>query len=237
MKRTIGFLLALVCLAAVSPFARADHWEGKDGWKVTFTSAGKLDSTFHTSEYSDSVRGMQPGDDITFTITLNSENPEKTDWYMTNEVIHSLEDRSRRSAKGGAYSYTLRYVGPTQTRVLYDSDTVGGESVSAAGQGLHEATHALKNYFYLDTLASGQSGRIMLSVALDGESQGNRYQDTLADLKMNFAVELHSDRSVVRTGDDTRLLPLCAAAILSGTGLLALAAAELRGRRKGKRAK
>ena len=31
---------------------------------------------------------------------------------------------------------------------------------------------------------------ITLEVALDGETQGNDYQDTLADLQMEFAVEL-----------------------------------------------
>ena len=62
--------------------------------------------------------------------------------------------------------------------------------MSAAGEGLKEATSSLKEYFYLDTLSRNQSGVITLEVALDGETQGNDYQDTLADLQMEFAVEL-----------------------------------------------
>ena len=67
---------------------------------------------------------------------------------------------------------------------------VGGDSVSQAGEGLHEATDALKDWFYLDTLESGQNGVLTLHIMLDGETQGNDYQDTLAELKMRFAIEL-----------------------------------------------
>ena len=43
--------------------------------------------------------------------------------------------------------------------------------------------------FHLVNLDKNDSGTVNLSVTLDGESQGNIYQDTLAKLKMNFAVE------------------------------------------------
>ena len=82
---------------------------------------------------------------------------------------------------------------------MFDSDTVGGEYDSVddmlthMGEGLHSATNALKDYFYLDTIHNGEGGYITLEVALDGETQGNDYQDTLADLQMNFAVELRDD--------------------------------------------
>ena len=91
-------------------------------------------------------------------------------------------------------------------------------------------------------------------MALDGETQGNSYQDTLADLQMNFAVELRDDlptqptpnqpgnpptpvddtqptpepgrrTDVVRTSDESQL-PLLAA--ISGvTGLIARIAAAV----------
>ena len=81
-------------------------------------------------------------------------------------------------------------------QTLFDSDTVGGENgttVEETLEGLHGATSALKDFFYLDTVNNGEGGIITLEVALDGETQGNSYQDTLADLQMNFAVELRDD--------------------------------------------
>ena len=50
----------------------------------------------------------------------------------------------------------------------------------------------MTTFFYLKTLEPGESGNVKLLVGLDGESQGNVYQDTLAKLMMNFAVEDNS---------------------------------------------
>lgn len=61
-----------------------------------------------------------------------------------------------------------------------------------------------------------------LTVALDGETQGNDYQNTLADLQVNFAVQLNDTATPnqpskntstwVKTGDDTNLVPYFIAA-------------------------
>ena len=109
-----------------------------------------------------------------------------------------MEDRSANSGtSGGAYAYRLAYTDKDgRETVLFDSDTVGGEGESGAGEGLKQAADALGNkgqYLYLDTLAQGEGGSIRLDVALDGETQGNDYQNTLADLQMKFAVELASE--------------------------------------------
>lgn len=194
------------------------------------------------------IAGMQPGDRVIFSLGLSNENAAETDWYMTNKVLYSLEDRSANGAtSGGGYTYRLVYTDHTGAEtVLFDNDTVGGETVSAAGTGLHEATNALQDYFYLDTLKKEEGGSIALEVALDGETQNNDYQDTLADLQMNFAVELRPSSpsggggggnpspidllrsnvvrmSGVQTGDMTR--PLVYAGIMTVSGLLLLALA------------
>ncbi len=114
---------------------------------------------------------------------------------MTNEVVKSLEQEEdgEQTANGGAYTYVLTYTESGTgggSRVLYSSESVGGDkSAGALGVGLHEATSSLEDYFYLDTLEAGKSGIVSLQIALDGETQGNAYQKTLAQLKMNFAVE------------------------------------------------
>lgn len=84
-------------------------------------------------------------------------------------------------------------------------------SLSNNNVGLHEATKELERQFFLvDTLSKGQTGKVELTVTLEGETQGNDYQNTLADLTMEFAVERRPDpvydrrspkhRTVVRDG-------------------------------------
>lgn len=230
MKKILSALLAVVLAATMAASAYAEELQGSEGWAVSFTTADKMASNFSSSVMDDEVKGIQPGDAITFTVTLRNDNSSETDWYMTNKVLHSLEDRSHAGTKGGAYAYRLTYRGPGGTRTLYDSDTVGGEQIGQGGEGLHEATGALQNYFYLDTLKRGQTGVVTLRVALDGETQGNSYQDTLADLQMNFAVEKIG--KVVKTGDETRLWPLYVLMLGSGALLLVLSVRDLRQRKR-----
>lgn len=193
-----GLLSGLMIFGLVFP-VHAETFYGDDSWNVTFTSEKEMVSSFTTADINDVIGGMQPGDNVIITLELKNENPTSTDWYMQNEVLYSLEDRSANSQTGGgAYTYRLLYTDKNGTvTTLFDSDTVGGESVddtiNSMGQGLHAATNALKDYFYLDTVHNGEGGRITLEVALDGETQGNHYQDTLADLQMEFAVELRDD--------------------------------------------
>lgn len=231
---------------AVAMDVRAEDYHGEDGWTVSFTAESAMESNFRTADMDDAVSGLQPGDTITFELDLKNENSTATDWYMTNKVLYSLEDRSaNRGTAGGAYTYVLSYRDHNgEETLLFSSDTVGGENISAGGEGLHEATGALEDYFYLDTLTTGQVGSISLVVSLDGETQGNDYQDTLADLQMNFAVELNvtpteeeqSRRTnIVKTSDESDLGGLFAAMTVSGVLLLGMAVYSLRQGRKEKR--
>ena len=199
-NRKIGtWLLSGLMLLGLAFPVQAETFYGDDSWNVTFTSNNEMVSSFNTADINDVVGGMQPGDNVIITLKLKSENATATDWYMQNEVLYSLEDRSaNRETGGGAYTYRLTYTDKDgEVNVLFDSDTVGGETVddtiAQMGEGLRGATNALKDYFYLDTMYNGEGGSITLEVALDGETQGNHYQDTLADLQMNFAVELRDD--------------------------------------------
>ncbi len=188
----MGMLSGLTAFGMVLP-VNAETFYGDESWNVTFSPANEMVSSFSTTDINDVVGGMQPGDNVIITLKLK------------NEVLYSLEDRSaNREIGGGAYTYRLFYTDKNGTvETLFDSDTVGGENgetvddmLSGMGEGLHGATNALKDYFYLDTVQNGEGGMITLEVALDGETQGNSYQDTLADLQMNFAVELRDDLPV-----------------------------------------
>lgn len=182
----------------------AEDFTGNEGMEVRF-SGDKLESTFQSSQLSDQARTLQPGDSVTFQVDLKNNGAQATDWYMTNEVLKSLEEGGS-GAKGGAYTYVLAYTegGSDASRVLYSSENVGGEKITAAGVGLHEVSDSLEDFFYLDTLEAGKSGTITLQIALDGETQGNGYQKTLARLQMNFAVEkLASPAQTTETKEKT----------------------------------
>jgi hypothetical protein len=242
--RKKGWRLLLICLmlcTLVFP-ASAEEFSGDSGWTVSFNGS-KLDTNFTSGGMTEAVSDLQPGDSVTFTLALENTGTTSTDWWMTNRVLSSFEDNS--IANGGAYTYILTYADAAGTEnVLYSSENVGGESTTG-GEGLHQATGALEDYFYLDTLASGSTGTITLTVALDGETQGNGYQNTLADLQMSFAVEETASASTgttnnsnttttttVRTGDES--VPLVAILLMGGCGilLLILAIVSLKRRKK-----
>ena len=149
-------------------------------------------------------------------------------------IIDSFE-QIRKGASGSAYTYILRYDGPNNTRTIYESDTVGGETT--INLGLASATSSLKDYFKLGSLKAGESGKVTLTVALDGETEGNAYQNKLADLKLNFAVELTqtTNQDVVKTGDNTQIMPYVIAATISGVLLLVIAFLRVSQSRKPKK--
>lgn len=243
MRRTRIRMLALAALvaavaamaAAFPAMAFADHLSGSTGWTVTFNSDAKMVDNYSSQQWADDVGSLQPGDDITFTVNLSHEHATTCDWYMANEVLKSLEEGS---AKGSAYTYLLTYTDPSgKTRTLYDSQAVGGDAKAGGREGLTEATGALEDFFYLDSLKKGQKAQVKVVVGLDGETEGNAYFDTLAQLKMKFAVELPEKSktpdkpktsTTVKTGDDTNLLPFYAIMLVSGVLLAILGGRMLR---------
>ena len=242
MKRRIisVFLLSLLLASALSVPAYADS-----SWWVTFTEGEEMKSNFTSEALAEAVSGMQPRDNNTFQITLTNDNSYVTDWYMTNQVLESLEDYSKNQlTSGGAYTYTLTFNGPGGTRELFSSDTVGGEGTNRAGEGLHQAAASMKDYFYLDTLSKGQTGTVTLTVGLDGETQTNTYQDTRAELAMNFAVLLNYDspdnpdgQKIIKTGDENNLGMYAGLTAVSGLLVLLLALYGWNSNRKSRKAK
>ena len=239
MRKIISAVMAAALAFAVLPVAAmAESIPHPGNWRVTYTSDGKMTDNYSASEYVDAVSGLQPGDDITFAITLSHENDSKADWYIANDVVKTLEENS--DASGSAYEYRLTYTNPSgQTSTLYDSEVVGGDE----GNGLADATNALEDYIGLGQLSKGQTAKVELRVALDGETEGNAYFDTLARLKLKFAVEpepeptRRTERRTVQTGDETRsrLFPLYVIMAVSGVALAGLATYGVIERRKEKR--
>lgn len=220
--KTFSFLLLITVLLSILPTAFAVS----DGY-VSFSSAGKLiEQNFNVDQIFDDIL---PGDTRSYTVYLTNENSRTTRWYMSNEVLKSLENDV---ASGGAYTYRLEYYNPSgKQSTLFDSSRVGGDQPSGDGRiGLREATAELENYFFLDTLNSNDRGRVVLTVGLEGETQGNTYQNTAARIRMNFAVEPanaspsnSSTSRAVKTGDEHNLLPYYIAMGITGLLFLYLA--------------
>lgn len=186
----ISAMAAIALFLCISAPAFAETVTSPTPWTVTFTSSEEMDCNFSSDDVAQLASDLQPGDTAKMAITLKNANSQSTDWYMTTQILRSLEETSQ-SATGGAYSYTLSYTGPDgKTDTFFSSDTVGGEGAAGEDVGLHEVSNITDEYFLLGTLTTGQEGLVQLDITLDGETQGNSYQDTLADLSMDFAVEL-----------------------------------------------
>lgn len=242
-KKIISLAAACALMLSVPLSVQAEEFSGGDGWCVEFDGK-KMESTFKSTDIDDAIYQLQPGDTVNLHLELKNSHDEGTEWYMSNKVLQSLED-SQSVADGGAYSYILTYIEPDGTeRLLYSSESVGGDTVNESGEGLHQATNSLEDFFYLDQLESGENAEITLTVKLEGETQGNTYQDTLAKLQMNFAVELTGGNdsplipgmpNIIKTGDNTNILIFAVVTLIAGMVCAILGVTTGRKKRKGKR--
>lgn len=261
MKRK-AWRLALAVLALTGSAATVHAAEPVDGGTARFGDKG-MESEFHDSTVRQEIGNLLPGDSVTIRLKLENQKAQSTDWYMTSQVLESLEDSSSE-ASGGAYTYELVYTNDATeaSTVLYSSQSIGGGN---SREGLHELSSAMDGYFYLDRLEAGETGRLALTIALDPETVGNTYQNTLASLQMAFAVDIpaegggsggsgHSGRpgggaggaagpastvfalGGVQTGDQSGLTLWSLAALASGLLLLILAAVCYRKDRRRERA-
>ena len=246
MKKKILCLAMIALMVIGTPLTvNAEHFEGSKNWNVTFDGKNMVDN-FTGSDVTETILNIQPGDSITVQINLKNDASKKTDWYLNNEVLNTLEnsDAGKASnAEGGAYTYLLKYHDPSGTEtVLYDSKVLGGENAEQKAEGLEQATFGrTEEYVYLDRLSRGEAGYVSLFIELDGETQGNDYQKTLAQLRMNFAVEKVNDEtitkeivqeekevvvvskyvpSMVKTGDNSLLILFSTLALVSGLALV-----------------
>lgn len=229
MKKTIiSLLLILAVVLSLGLSAYADETNPDatiEGGTALFD--GKTITGSYSSETLAGAAGaLQPGDDAKITIYVKNTYTESADWWLKNEILKNF----LASEIGGAYAYKLTFTDADgKETVIYSSERVGG--TGSAADGLKDVNSALKDYVFLGSIPSGKSGKLVLYIKLEGETQSNAYQDQLASLKLNFAVELSKDR-IVRTGDETDLMPYLTASAISGVVLLLLAILNLEKNRK-----
>ena len=171
-KKVLCLVMAAAMLVGTPTAAFAEEFTGADGWTVEF-DGDNMNSNFTSQEMADEVYGILPGDTMRMQVDVANGSDVQTDWYLSNEILRSLEEGS--PAEGGAYTYTLSYYSPSgEETVLFDSDTVGGEGSSPAGEGLQQADSALGDYFYLGRLDSGASGTVAAGGIAGGRDPGQR---------------------------------------------------------------
>ena len=210
MKKLSLFTVFLLLFSLLASSAFAENKKGSKNNEVQFTG-NEMISNFSSSDIEQLFRSIQPGDSAEAYVKVRNSSSLETLWYMHNEAIESLEE-SRNSAFGGYYAYKLTYTNPAgQEFELYNSDKIGDGEFSTVG--LNKISESLKDYFYLDTLQPGQKGEVCLHMELEGETQGNGYQNTIASLEAQFAVEPTEKKTVKvpyttrpRTGDDSDIM-------------------------------
>ena len=227
MKKTISALFAILLIASILCTGVLAV-----SYKVTGTvtfDGKKLKSDYSNAEFTTVAQGMEPGDDVTYTITLKNDHTATTDWYMYN-IAKGFE--ANGSARGGEYIYKLEYSGPNG-RTIVDLQNITDLAASTA---------SLKDYFLLGSLKKGEKATVTLYVKLDGETMTNEpgaatdYSNLQAQIDMRFAVQVRTDDGdVVKTGDDTVITPYLIAAGVSGLLLLLIAILRLGKSRKNRK--
>ena len=246
-RKTCILALALITAIAMTGISASALSQSVDG--SCYFDGSDIVSDFDSGEVATTISNLQPGDDVTFTVEYSNQSEDSTDWYMSNEVLQTLEKANAskkvegtQSAENGGYTYELVAVDKNgNENVLFSNNEVGGEAKPAGMEGLEQATNALDEWFFIQTLGKGESGTIRLNVAFEGETEVNDYMDTDGEVMIKFAVELtpkgvSKDKSKkkydgkgVSTGDQTNLMPWIIAMLAAGLFLLLLA---LRSRRK-----
>lgn len=173
------------------------------GWDVTYNGSG-FSSTYDVSKTT--ITGTMPGDTIIFNVNYINGSNETTEFYLSTDIINSLEEKSvgggSSNAAGGAYSYKLAYTINGATNVIYDSETVGGDDSVVAGlkQVQGQAGDGNGAYFNIGKLAPASNGSNMgtvtIEIALDGNSQDNSYMATLATLDVRFGAQKVEEETV-----------------------------------------
>ena len=210
MKRRFMMILALT-MALVIGLTSGVFAESEEVTGYCYFDGDKIVSDFDSDIVVKTVRGLEPGDEVTFKVKFENQYPGTTHWYMRNEALKTLEESFDRTQNGG-YTYRLTHYDPDNNKqVLFDNSEVGGDAKPADMEGLHQATNALDEWFFIQDLDQYEHGYTELYVKFDGDSEVNDYMDTAGKLLVAYAVELDNTkpekhRKRVYTGDENNLL-------------------------------
>ena len=197
MKKKIKVLIPLcmmiICAVGILSAVSAASLHGS----VDF-DGDKVNVNYAPVEFKKQLTSMVPGQEVKLDIDVENKSIKMVDWYVESSVLKTFEDGAK--ASGGSYEYEMIYTDSEGKKdVIYSSENVGGED----SQGLKEATNGTEEYFYLTRMKPGEKGVFTTRVALDGETVTNDYQLTLADININFAVDVVDKNDNIGKTDDS----------------------------------
>lgn len=172
---------------------------------LTFTDGQNLEYTGTTANDDGSInlgnsfQKVAPGETREETITLKNDNNRTVDFYMSTEVLQTLEDAGK--AAGAGYDISLMAGGTS----IYNS-TLGGYSAdgsTSSTTGIGEINEELKGNILVATLSAGQSADVVLTIGFDGEamdnnSQGVDYSNTLGKIAFDFTAGYEDPTGITR---------------------------------------
>ena len=92
MKKKILCLAMMVMMViGTTMTANAEDFKSSANWLASFTG-DKIESNFSTAALADEILQILPGDTITLEVGIQNSSEEETDWYMTNQVLETLEE-------------------------------------------------------------------------------------------------------------------------------------------------
>ena len=195
-KNKLNIVLALMLVVAGISGTKLTANAETEGlsWSVTYNGSG-FTSTYDASNAT--ISDAMPGDTIEYTVEYINGSSEAAVFYMNADVVKTLEEGAE--ASGGAYSYKITT--NTSDTPIFDSETVGGDATAVVG--LDQVNGKEGAYFSLGEVAVGKSGKVTVSISLDGNSQTNSYMDTLAEIELKFGAEsatsYENSKKIVKT--------------------------------------
>lgn len=90
-KKILCLAMAAVMAVGIHTTAFAETLQGGSDWKVEFNGS-KMSSNFTSADMKKDIFQLQPGDTMELQVGLKNTSEKDADWYITNEVLKSLED-------------------------------------------------------------------------------------------------------------------------------------------------
>ena len=90
MKKKIALFACILFILGSISTVYADENSTAAG-SCSFTGK-EMVSSFDSNKLAVSVSEMQPGDEVTFSVNIKNDSDISTKWYMSNDVLSSLED-------------------------------------------------------------------------------------------------------------------------------------------------
>ena len=184
-KLHMNIVLALMVMTAGFAFAGTTaHAETLkiEPWDVTYTGSA-MKSNYDPAKAV--IKDTMPGDTIEYTVNYINGSKSDATFYMSADVIKTLEEGS--IATGGSYTYKITC--SEMEEPLFDSKTMGSDENASEVERLNKVNGSEGSYFSLGSLEVGKSGQVTVTVTLDGNSQTNNYMSTLAELEIKFGAE------------------------------------------------